>query len=109
LTVRRSRLPRCASALSAAASDSPQASTPLRHGRAVYFGSVTPARRNHCRTVFRDKPVRLATSRIDRPSRSRIRRIFANIPTLITPAAPCSFLKQGTAYTWVKIERSHPA
>jgi hypothetical protein len=28
---------------------------------------------------------------------------------LITPAAPCLSFKQGTAYTWVKIERSHPS
>jgi len=39
----------------------------------------------------------------------RIRRIFANIPTLITPAAPCPFLEQGTAYTWVKFRRSLPS
>jgi hypothetical protein len=38
-----------------------------------------------------------------------IRRIFANIPTLITPATPCPFLGQGTAYTWVKFRRSLPS
>jgi hypothetical protein len=50
-----------------------------------YFGSVASTRRNHCRTVFLDKPVRRLTSRMDIRSRKCSRLISANMPTLITP------------------------
>ena len=44
-----------------------------------------PSWRNHVRTLFLDSPVRRHTSRIDIPSRKCIRRILANMPTLINP------------------------
>jgi len=66
-----------------------------------YFGSVTPSWRNHCRTVFLDIPVRRLTSRMDSPSRKCIRLILANMPTLITPGSPRSFLEQGSVFAWV--------
>jgi hypothetical protein len=81
LAVRRSRLPRCASALSQADRVSLNPSSLVGRTRFGYFGSVIAGRRSQSRTVLRANPVLLAISCIDRPSRMCIRLIFASIPT----------------------------
>ena len=59
-----------------------------------YFGSTMSVSRNHCRTVLRDRLVRLAISRIESFSRICIRLILANMPTVITPGLPAHSLSR---------------
>ena len=55
---------------------------------AGYWGSVTPSWLSQRLMVLRDKPLRREISRIDSFSRKCIRRILANMPTVITPVCP---------------------
>jgi hypothetical protein len=93
----RARISGCVAARSAASRCSPNASTALPLARFGYFGSVTPSWCNQCCTVFLDSPVRRQTSRIDTPSRKCIRRILANMSTLITPRSPARFLSRAVS------------
>src|ERR1700755_122789 len=61
-------------------------------------GSTLSARR-YLRTVFLERPVRRAISRIEKPSRWRQRRMTLNNSMLITPLPPLR--SRGEVRTWV--------
>jgi hypothetical protein len=72
------------------------------------LGSTISLSRNHVRTVLRDRPVCLHISLIDCLSRKYKRRIFANVPTLITPVSPVhnfvrTELLTGVKFRWKKL------
>lgn len=62
--------------------------------RAGYFGSVIEGCRSQLRTVLRDNPVLRAISRTETLSRKCIRRILANMPTVITPVNPAQIQRR---------------
>src|ERR1700750_2452443 len=65
--------------------------------RLANFGSLADGSRNHRRIVFLESPVCLAMSRSGTPSRKCIRRILANMLTVITPFS-CLASKQAVEH-----------
>ena len=88
MAVRRSRLGRWLSVRNQLTNCSLYGSRRLGLLRTGYAGSRISFWRNQCLRVLRDKPVCRAISRRGTLSRKYIRRILANMPTVITPLYP---------------------
>jgi hypothetical protein len=72
----------------------------LATGLRRYFGTEGAVPLSHFFTVLRDKPVRLAISLLDIPSRKCIRLTFPNISMVITLFAPAQKLGNSGYTPW---------
>ena len=88
-----------ASARSQAASLSANGSILLGRSGVANVGSIIPEFK-YFATVFRERPVRRAISRIDSLSRNAMRRIMFKSPMWITPLPPVA-LRSGEGVTWL--------
>jgi hypothetical protein len=88
LTVRRSRLGRCASAFKACTNASTCAASLPGTPRRRYFGAAPALALSHFLIVLRDRLVSLAISLIDLPSRKCIARTLPSKAMVITSRIP---------------------